>query len=75
MTDTELLNLLLEKEGMTYDDYLDNYNNNASGAVTGICSNCHAISMDCEPDARDMDCFHCNYQGTVKSGFILMEVI
>lgn len=74
LSQDELLELLLKKLAMDEDSYVKTFHNNASGAVPGICiePDCHGISHDCEPDASDMDCEHCDAHATVRSGFILM---
>jgi hypothetical protein len=70
--DAELLELIAKDKGVDVDTLLELATLDSSRA--GICTTCHTIHDDCEPDAEENACSECE-ENTVKSALVLGGLI
>jgi hypothetical protein len=68
----ELLELLLKRLGLTYEEFVDKYARKKT--MPGICMepDCHGVLHETKRAERHGHCTWCSAHGTVHSGYVLM---
>ena len=76
-TETELLEILCDVEGLSFPLNMDEIRDVVLDSVQpGICQDdeCNATTSRCEPDARDNWCHNCGGQTVLSFGELFMAV-
>ena len=77
-TETDLLELLADNEGLSFPLDMDEVRGIVLDSVQpGICRNdeCNAVTSRCEPDARANWCHNCGGQTVIAFGELFMAVV